>query len=64
MWSEARVGVISSGCVVQMQGGMGGGYDTYDPSAQYFMQPGMQGVLGQVRVGEGEARCDLCCCCS
>jgi hypothetical protein len=32
-----------------MQGGMGGGYDGFDASGQYFMQPGMQGVLGQVK---------------
>jgi hypothetical protein len=31
-----------------MQGGMGGVYDSYDASAQYYMQPGMQGVMGQV----------------
>ena len=32
-----------------MHGGMGGGYDGFDESGQFFMQPGMQCVMGQVR---------------
>ena len=36
---------------LQMQG-MGGGFEGYDASAQFYLQPGMQGVMGQVRVRE------------